>query len=87
MCWPTPWGNLWRRLVLAAANQALVADEPAAAVSEDGRSIDQAREVLLVAASRSASESAVGRQYAAEDLGLTAAEWVGRSVTGAKLWF
>ena len=51
------------------------------------RSIDQAREVLLVAASRRASESAVVRQYAAEDLGLTAAEWVGRSVTGAKLWF
>ena len=53
----------------------------------DGRSIDQAREVLLVAASRRASESAVVRQYAAEDLGLTAAEWVGRSVPGAKLWF
>ena len=71
----------------AAANQELVADELTAAVSEDGRSIDQAREVLLVAASRRASESAVVRQYAAEDLGLTAAEWVGRSVTGAKLWF
>ena len=80
-------GNPWRRLVLPPANQELVADELTAAVSEDGRSIDQAREVLLVAASRRASESAVVRQYAAEDLGLTAAEWVGRSVTGAKLRF
>ena len=77
----SPPRTLWLGVLLEPA---LLAGSPAMEWLKD---FDQAGEVLLVAASRRASESAVVRQYAAEDLGLTAAEWVGRSVTGAKLWF
>jgi hypothetical protein len=51
-------GNQWRRLVV---------DQLAAAVSEDGWPIDQARSLLLAAPGREPPDSATVRQYAGAD--------------------
>jgi hypothetical protein len=42
-------GNLWRRLALPARDRQLVADQFAAAVGEDRRTLDTARPLLLAA--------------------------------------
>ncbi len=53
----------------AEENRRLVADEFAAAVGEDGRTPDQARQVLLVNAGRGTSASAAVWPDAAADMG------------------
>ena len=87
MCWPTTWVICGDGLVLPRRiKRWSLTSLQQRLVKTGGRLIKQARYYWLLLA-EGPSESAVVRQYAAEDLGLTAAEWVGRSVTGAKLWF
>ena len=62
-------GNLWRRLVLPARIDSLVADQSPAAPRQDGWAAGQARPVLLAAAGRESSDAAAVRVDAPADLG------------------
>jgi Transposase DDE domain group 1 len=66
-------GNLCRRLVFASTGRQLVADQPAAAVGQDRRSIDQTRALLLAPAGGEPSYTRAVCRHAAEDRGAAVA--------------
>lgn len=63
----------------AEQDRQLVADEFAAAVGEDGWTIDQARPVLLVALGGGSSDAAVVWSHAGQDRSATLASGLGES--------
>ena len=83
-------GNLWRRLVLPAAGQALVAHESPAAAGENRRPAGEACQVLLAPAGGRASDPTAVRRHVAEDLGAAGAgrltRGTGNAVRLAKKW-